>query len=70
MAEEQKQETKSQGAPKALRMLIMVIVGLALLVLGIFWGWIWRSELISLIKACIGPFAFLAGVITLLIAKE
>ena len=70
MAEEAKQETKSQNAQKVMATIVKVIIGLVLLALGIVWGWLWRQELLMMVKACIGPFAFLAGIITLLIAKE
>lgn len=70
MAEEVKQETKNQNSQKVMATMVKVIIGLALLALGIFWGWLWRQELFILVKACLGPFAFLAGIITLLIAKE
>jgi flagellar basal body-associated protein FliL len=70
MAEEAKQEAKGQDSKKVLATMVKVVIGLALLALGIFWGWVWRQELLMLVKACMGPFAFLAGIITLLIAKE
>jgi len=70
MADEAKQEVKSQGSQKVMATMVKVVIGIVLLALGIFWGWVWRQELLMLVKACMGPFAFLAGVITLLIAKE
>jgi cell division septal protein FtsQ len=71
MAEEVKQEAKSENAKKTMATVFKVIVGLVLLgagfYVGIFW---WLTELKTLIKACIGPFLVLAGIITLAIAKE
>jgi len=69
MAEEVKQEQKQEGG-QMLSTIFKVILGLVLLVLGVLAILKWWPMLLSGIKACIGPFLVLAGVITLAIAKE
>jgi hypothetical protein len=66
MAEEAKQECKKN----ILGVLVKVVLGLALLALGIAAILAWKSDLLAVIKGCLGPFLLLAGIITLAIAKE
>jgi len=57
-------------ATKTMGTLFKVILGLVFLGLGMRAIWVWRVELIALIKGCIGLFLILAGIITLAIAKD
>ncbi len=68
MAEEEKKEKKSakQIAMKGLK----VILGLVLLVGGIALIYVWRGDVLNLIKGAIGVIVLLAGVVSLAIAKE
>ncbi|OGX46052.1 MAG: hypothetical protein A3G38_03930 [Omnitrophica WOR_2 bacterium RIFCSPLOWO2_12_FULL_51_8] len=70
MGEEVKQEEKKCESSKALSMALKVILGLVFLALGGAAIYAWRSQLLVLIKGCVGPFLILAGIITLAIAKE
>lgn len=70
MADEVKQEEKKAEASKVPSTILKVILGLALLALGAWAIIIWWSDLLLLIRGCIGLFLILAGVITLAIAKE
>lgn len=69
MAEETKEVEKKEGG-KAVKTLLKVILGLALLAVGIALVWAWRADLWILIRGGLGLFLVLAGVITLAIAKE
>ena len=68
MAEEEKKEKKSvkQIVMKGLK----VILGLILLVGGIALIYVWRGDVLNLIKGAIGVIVLLAGVVCLAIAKE
>jgi hypothetical protein len=55
---------------KVMSTVLKVILGLAFLALGVFATMRWWGNLFYVVKACIGPFLLLAGVITLAIAKE
>lgn len=70
MAEEVKQEEKKAEAGKMTGTIVKVILGLALLALGVTSLLAWWPALLMVIKGCIGPILLLAGVITLAIAKE
>lgn len=70
MAEEVKTEEKKVEIGRIISTILKVILGLVFLALGI-WAIVgWWSDLINVIKGCIGPFLILAGIITLAIAKE
>ena len=56
----------AQGAKTALK----VIIGIALLAVGIGLVWTWRWEVLTVIKGFLGMVVILAGVILLAIAKE
>lgn len=70
MAEEVKQEEKKTEAKNMFSTIFKVLLGMAFLVLGVLAIMSWRSELLSVIKGCIGPFLVLAAIITFAIAKE
>lgn len=77
MAEEVKEvketkepEKEKTDSDKVFKTILKVLLGIAFLVLGVVLLWIWRGDLLILIKGCVGPFLVLAGVITLAIAKE
>jgi len=50
--------------------LLKSILGLVFLAAGILALFAFRSDLVMLIKGCVGPFLVLAGIITLAIAKD
>lgn len=70
MAEEMKQEEKKAEASKMTSAILKVIFGFVFLVLGVFAILCWWTDLVTVIKGCIGLFLLLAGIITLAIAKE
>ncbi|MCM8780712.1 MAG: hypothetical protein NC908_02160 [Candidatus Omnitrophica bacterium] len=70
MAEEVKQEEKKTDVKKILWTIFKVILGLAFLVLGVLAIIRWWSELLVVIKGCIGLFLILAGIVTLAIARD
>ncbi|MDD5237271.1 MAG: hypothetical protein PHU91_06405 [Candidatus Omnitrophica bacterium] len=49
---------------------LKIIVGLVLLILGIWAILVWRYDLLVLVKGCVGPLLVLAALITFAIAKE
>ncbi|MDD5348188.1 MAG: hypothetical protein PHT59_06215 [Candidatus Omnitrophica bacterium] len=70
MAEEAKQQGKSEGVSKVLRTMLMIVVGIAFLALGgyfLYRGW---GYVIALVKGTIGLFCILVGVIFLAMAKD
>ena len=70
MAEELKQEEKKADGKKIVSTILKVILGLAFLALGVGAIVVWKQDLWTVVKGCIGLFLILAGVITLAIAKE
>ena len=76
MPEEVKEEVKTPEEPKeektkaTVRTIFKVILGLVLIVLGVWVVLIWRIPLWIIIRGCLGPFLILAGIITLGMAKE
>lgn len=70
MAEEVKQEETKTDVKKIFSTILKVILGLAFLVLGVVAIVSWWSNLLMVVKGCLGLFLILAGVITLAIAKE
>ncbi|OGX40960.1 MAG: hypothetical protein A2984_01830 [Omnitrophica WOR_2 bacterium RIFCSPLOWO2_01_FULL_41_12] len=70
MAEEVKQEETKTDVKKIFSTILKVILGLAFLVLGVVAIVSWWSDLLLVVKGCLGLFLILAGVITLAIAKE
>jgi len=69
MAEEIKEAEKTDGG-KVFKTILKVLLGLCLLAVGIALVWIWRGDLLVLIKGGLGLFLILAGIIALAIAKE
>ncbi len=67
MAEEAKQEKKGG---KILATMVKVVLGLVFLALGVLAVIRWWHLIVLALKACVGPFLLLAGLITLAIAKE
>ena len=67
MAEEVK---KKKSASKVTASLFKVILGLVLIVLGIWAIFGWWPSLVILFKGCIGVLLALAGLIAIAIAKE
>ena len=65
MAEEKKVETK-----KIISTIFKVVLGLVLLILGIWAIKGWWQDLLMVIRGCIGLFLVLAAIITFAIAKE
>jgi len=65
MAEENKTDSK-----KLIATILKVVLGLLLIVLGIFMVIGWWGALKIVIKGCLGLFLVLCGLITLAIAKE
>lgn len=70
MAEDVKQDEKKVEAKNVFSAILKVILGLIFLALGILAIIAWRTDLLVVIKGCIGLFLILAGIITLAIAKE
>jgi len=66
----QTQETKKPEGKKALSTILKLLLGGALLVLGVMAIMNWKEDLFSVIRGCIGPFLILAAIITFAIAKE
>ena len=70
MAEEAKQEEKKVETKKTISTIFKVILGLVLLILGIWAILGWWKDLLLVIRGCIGLFLVLAAIITFAIAKE
>jgi hypothetical protein len=70
MADDLKQEEKKADAKKTISTILKIILGLAFLVLGIWAIVAWWSDLLLVIRGCIGLFLVLAAIITFAIAKE
>jgi hypothetical protein len=69
MADE-KQVEKKEGSKNAFSAIFKVVLGLIFLALGLWAIVAWWSDLVTVIKGCVGGFLILAGVITLAIAKD
>ena len=57
-------------AKTSLAVLFKVVLGLVFLTLGALATLRWWGSVMTIFKGCIGLFLFLAGIITLAIAKE
>ncbi len=55
---------------RVLKVILKVIVGIALIILGLLGIWTWRLDVLALIKGSAGLILILAGLICFLIAKE
>ena len=64
------EEAKKIDVKKLFWTLFKVILGLAFLILGIWAIVAWKEDLLMVIRGCLGLFLFLAGVVTLAVAKE
>ncbi len=68
--QEEKQEEKKVELKKVISTVFKVVLGLVFLVLGISAIIVWWSNLVGVVKGCIGLFLLLAALITFAIAKE
>lgn len=69
--EKKEEEGPKTGKAKAIvKTILKVILGIILIALGACFVWIWRRDLLMVVKGCLGLFLVLAGIITLAIAKE
>lgn len=64
------EELKKSGVRKNLAILLKVVLGLVFLILGVWATLRWWDSLLMIAKGCAGLFLFLAGIITLALAKE
>ncbi len=67
MAEEEKKEAKSS---ETLKTLAKYLLGVVLILVGLWLIKIWFVDFMILVRACVGPFLVFAGLITVLIAKS
>ena len=70
MAEETKQQDNSSVAKKTSKSLLKILLGIVFLVLGISAIAGWWTDLLLVIRGCVGPFLVLSALITFAIAKE
>ena len=70
MAEEVKQEEGKTESKRMFSTLVKVILGIIFLILGLYAVVVLWSDILTLIKGCIGPFLILAGIVTLAIARD
>ncbi len=66
MAEQQENAPKKSGSKK----LLGILIGLALIVVGVVAVVVWWQDVLGLIRGFIGAFLALIGAITIAIAKE
>lgn len=64
------EQTSEKKSGAAVKIVVKVIIGIALIVLGILAIVSWWKSLWIVFQGCIGLFLILAGAITLAIAKE
>jgi len=69
MVEEEKKAAK-KPAKEVVGKVLKVILGIALVVLGVLWIYTWRSDVLTIIKGAVGVVFLLAGIICFAIAKE
>lgn len=65
MANEEKKEVAQ--TPK---MVLKILIGIILLVVGAVMVWVWKQDVLTVIKGFLGMVVILAGIIFLAIAKE
>ena len=63
-------ENEKKGLPGALKTGLKLIVGVVLLALGARLIYLWRWDVLAVIKGCLGVVVILIGLILLAIAKE
>lgn len=68
MAEEKKESCGCSGG--GMKTIGKMLIGAVLIFLGVVLGIRWLWELKMLIKACLGPFLILLGLVFVAIAKE
>ncbi|MFH1621729.1 MAG: hypothetical protein ABIA97_01210 [Candidatus Omnitrophota bacterium] len=69
MAEEEKKESCC-SASKGAGAIGKILIGVILMVLGAYLCYRWLIPLKILVKACLGPFLILVGLVFIAIAKE
>jgi len=69
MAEEEKKAAK-KPAKEVVGKILKVILGMVLVVLGIWGIYLWRVDVLTIIKGAVGVVFLLAGIICFAIAKE
>ena len=70
MAEEVKEGQVAKCGCGAAKTAFRVIIGLALVGLGVWAVIAWWQELLGVVKGCLGLFLILAGAITVAIARD
>jgi hypothetical protein len=74
MAEENKQEVQSESgknsAGDVFKKILKVILGIIFLALGVWLIWLFRFDLVIVVKGFIGLFLVLVGLITIAIARD
>lgn len=68
--EEQKTDLEESTKSAIFKTALKIAIGIILIVLGVGLIWYWRQDVLALIRACIGPFAILVGLILIAIARE
>ena len=61
---------EKKGASLVAKMALKIILGIALLSVGVWLIWLWRWDVLTVIRGFLGMAVILAGVIFLAIAKE
>ena len=69
MVEEEKKAAK-KSAKEVVGKILKVILGIALVVLGIWGIYLWRVDVLTIIRGAVGVVFLLAGIICFAIAKE
>lgn len=67
--EEEKEEKKTESKA-AVKTILKIILGLIFVALGLGAIFIWRVDVLTVIRGCVGVFVLLAGIICFAIAKE
>ncbi len=63
-------DEEKKGGVQATKTVLKVILGIILLAVGVWLVWLWKWEVLAVIKGFLGMVVILAGVIFLAIAKE
>jgi len=69
MVEEEKKAAK-KPAKEVVGKVLKVILGIVLVVLGIWGIYLWRGDVLTIIRGAVGVVFLLAGIICFAIAKE
>ena len=70
MTEEIKKENAKPETKKGVPVIFKTILGLIFLALGIWAVLKWKTNIIFMVKGCIGLFLLLIGAVTLAVAKD